>query len=329
MATKSLSLNFLWSTVIQFLWRVLLFAFPQQQKMSSTSCNHSTNKYELCFNIDSLQKRRKTDHSSAKKCFWLWRHPLHLPLTESGLLLRPDFLMCLDRQTWASTSTQRGCKLHIFPVSQVSWNPPERPRWPERHHCLGVHNSETQALSQPFVSATLALRELLSISRSKSGIPPPHPSRDLSLQWMYLPRLFPLTACLLLSSAACCLLALQSSPFVCCNYPLRRNTSPGTVADDFHSFVLAWQELARMADERWYVTVNGPSLQCSSIKHRVRPPGSELWSKLRFVTKTPWTRGLVLSKCSSFPSFLFMCLFEWGSGFASRFLKLQMQRLWE
>lgn len=198
MATKSLTLNFLWSTVIQFLWRALLFAFPQQQKMSSTSCNHSTNKYELCFNIDSLQKRRKTDHSSAKKCFWLWRHPLHLPLTESGLLLRPDFLMCLDRQTWASTGTQRGCKLHIFPVSQVSWNPPERPRWPERHHCLGVHNSETQALSQPFVSATLALRELLSISRSKSGIPPPHPSRDLSLQWMY-----PFLACSLWPPVCC------------------------------------------------------------------------------------------------------------------------------
>lgn len=69
MATKSLTLNFLWSTVIQFLWKALLFAFPQQQKMSSTSCNHSTNKYELCFNIDSLQKEEKPTTALPRNVF--------------------------------------------------------------------------------------------------------------------------------------------------------------------------------------------------------------------------------------------------------------------
>lgn len=69
-------------------------------------------------------------------------------------------------------------------------NPREAAR-PERHQCLGVHNNATRAVSQPFVSATLALRELLSISWRESGSPAPHPSRVLSPVDGPLPRLFP------------------------------------------------------------------------------------------------------------------------------------------
>lgn len=68
---------------------------------------------------------------------------------------------------------------------------PREATCPERQQCLGVHNNETRALYQPFVSATLALRELLSISWSKSAIPAPHPSRLLSPADGPLPRLFP------------------------------------------------------------------------------------------------------------------------------------------
>lgn len=88
---------------------------------------------------------------------------------------------------------------------------------PERHQCLGVHNNATRAVSQPFVSATLALRELLSISWRESGSPAAHPSRVLSPVDGPLPRLFPclpvrLFACLPLSLAGCCLSALVISP---------------------------------------------------------------------------------------------------------------------
>lgn len=65
-ATKSFSLNFLWSTVIRFL-QSLAFPFSTLKKMSSTSCDHSTNKYELCFNIDfHFKKKKKTSPASTK-----------------------------------------------------------------------------------------------------------------------------------------------------------------------------------------------------------------------------------------------------------------------
>lgn len=116
---------------------------------------------------------------------------------------------------------------------------PGLPKPPERLHDLkGISVWEFLTMRPelylgPFVSATLAVRELLSIFWRESGILAPYPSRVLSPVDGPLPRLFP--TYLLLSLDRCCLRVLQSSPFACCNYPLHRHTSPGMLVDIFFS----------------------------------------------------------------------------------------------
>lgn len=127
---------------------------------------------------------------------------------------------------------------------------PRKARRPEKHQCLGVHNNVTQPLSQPFVSATLALRELLSISWRESGIPAPHPSRVLSPVDGPLPRLFPRPHVRLSAAFTGWMPPLCTTVISCasCNYPRHGHRSPWTLLDNFSPlFVLAHQELALMA----------------------------------------------------------------------------------
>lgn len=71
-----------------------------------------------------------------------------------------------------------------------------------------------------------------------------------------------LFTCLLLSSAGCCLRAPQSSPRACCNYPLRRHTSPWTLVDNFSPFCSGTSGID--CDGRW--PVNAASVH---LKHHV------------------------------------------------------------
>lgn len=138
---------------------------------------------------------------------------------------------------------------HLTQSARSLRTPGEATR-PARHQCLGVHNNATQPLSQPFVSATLALRELLSVSWRESGIPAPHPSQVLSPADGPLPRLFPrlpvhlsaafigwmLPPCTTVVSQ--CLLQLPSA---------QAYITPDTGGQFFPLFVLAHQELTVMA----------------------------------------------------------------------------------
>lgn len=89
---------------------------------------------------------------------------LVLIVTESGLLLCCKGIdvsrqaRCKPRRALSEVANQPSTQSARSPTT-----PGEATRL-ERHQCLGVHNNATQPLSQPFVSATLALRELLSVS---------------------------------------------------------------------------------------------------------------------------------------------------------------------
>lgn len=63
--------------------------------------------YRWIFTLIGKKGEKKLPTATAKKCFWLCRHPVLLQLPESELLLCRDSLMCLDGQMWASTRTQR------------------------------------------------------------------------------------------------------------------------------------------------------------------------------------------------------------------------------
>ena len=162
-------------------------------------------------------------------CFLSRRHSWHLKLTVTSSSLLGGFDVSRQADVslhQISVKVPTGCLLSQPGLLKPLRGAPH----PERHQCLGVHNNVTQTLPQPFVSASLALRELSSISWSKPGTPAAHPSRVLSPADGPLPCLFPR---LLFSSALCCHCAIQSSPFACCNYPLHRRPSPGTPVDIF------------------------------------------------------------------------------------------------
>lgn len=186
------------------------------------------------------------------------------------------------------TSTQR--EVASRPSTMLARSPqtPREATRPERHQCLGVHNNATLALSQPFVSATLALRELLSISRRvwRHSFSPSITTS--SLQRMdHFPACFPdcLSAWLPLSSAGCRPRALQSSPCACCNYPLHRHTSPETLVGNF--FFLCSGATGIDCDGQR--PVNDPFVHCSSIKQHVWPPENDVW-RTKICCQTPRTQ---------------------------------------
>lgn len=141
--------------------------------------------------------------------------------------------------------------------STQSARAPKTPREatrPERHQCLGVHNKAARPLSQPFVSATLGLGELLSISQRECGSPAPHPSRVLSPADGPLPRPFPC-----LSAAFIEWMLPPCTACACCTYPLRRHTSTQTLVDIF--FPLCSGTSGIDCDGQW--PVNDPFMQSS------------------------------------------------------------------
>ncbi len=168
------------------------------------------------------------------------------------------------------------------PSTQSARSPktPREATWPERHQCLGVHNNVTQPLSHPFVSATLVLRELLSVSWRECGISAPHPSRVLSPADGPLPRLFP---CL----PVCHFHRLDAAYAHYSRLPVPVAI---TLCTGIHHpghwwtiFLLCSGITGIDCDGQW--PVNAPFVQCSSIKHHVWPPERDVWSELRFVTK--------------------------------------------
>lgn len=251
-------------------------------QIGSAPYDHKTNTCELGLKMDFSFKENIIKYSPtavAKKRSWLWRHPLHLMLAESPLLRGVDGL---DRQMWAPTN---------LPSSVRSHRAPREAARPERHQCLGVHNNATRALSQPFVSATLALRELHSISCRESGTPAPHPSQVLSPVDGPLPRLFPrppvrLSATFFSWTLPPCTshLAVPVAITLCTGIHHRGHC--WTIS---FPFVPALQELTVMAGDQWYVAVNSPFLQHSSINHWRLTSGGTRVKRTKIWDQTPWT----------------------------------------
>lgn len=141
-----------------------------------------------------------------------------------------------SRQADLSLYQHSGREVASRPSTMLARSPqtPREATRPERHQCLGVHNNATLALSQPFVSATLAQREWLSISpRESGGSPSAHPSQVLSPTDGPLPRLFPWLPVCHFHRLDAGPVHYSRPPCACCNYPLHRHTSPGTLVGNF------------------------------------------------------------------------------------------------
>lgn len=126
---------------------------------------------------------KTSPHSLCQEMFLIMKTSIVLNIGHVWAFPFPGWFRCISSGKLRAASNR--------PSSRICRKNPGKAGRPEKHQCLGIHNNVAWPLPESFVSATLALREALSISCRETGIPAPHPSRVLSPVDGQLPRPFP------------------------------------------------------------------------------------------------------------------------------------------